>query len=186
MSSQLNILCYDMLIIQLKRFNSTALLVIVKKISKTPRFTWAQNRKIGQNYTFQFSLLYVVHTPNSSRLLSTISKLDLSDFYQFFIYDLLAGSSRSAESSSSSAASLSATPSSQENGGSSSQSDHSQQQQQLHQQQQQQQRLLVSKLSVVNTNTNTSSTNNPNESLESPSAVQAAMATVNSRKNVRN
>ena len=99
-----------------------------------------------------------------------------------FIY--IAGSSRSAESSSSSAASLSATPSSQENGGSSSQSDHSQQQQQLHQQQQQ--RLLVSKLSVVNTNTNTSSTNNPNESLESPSAVQAAMATVNSRKNVRN
>ena len=184
MSSQLNILCYDMLIIQLKRFNSTALLEIVKKISKTPRFTWAQKRKIGQNYTFQFSLLYVVHTPNSSRLLSTISKLDLSDFYQFFIYDLLAGSSRSAESSSSSAASLSATPSSQENGGSSSQSDHSQQQQQLHQQQQQ--RLLVSKLSVVNTNTNTSSTNNPNESLESPSAVQAAMATVNSRKNVRN
>ena len=31
MSSQLNILCYDMLIIQLKRFNSTALLEIVKK-----------------------------------------------------------------------------------------------------------------------------------------------------------
>ena len=171
-----------MLIIQLKRFNSTALLVIVKKISKTPRFTWAQNRKIGQNYTFQFSLLYTQQQQTSFYNIKTW----FVRFLPIFLYDLLAGSSRSAESSSSSAASLSATPSSQENGGSSSQSDHSQQQQQLHQQQQQQQRLLVSKLSVVNTNTNTSSTNNPNESLESPSAVQAAMATVNSRKNVRN
>ena len=69
------------------QFNCT--FSIVKKNSKTPRFTWAQNRKIGQNYTFQFSLLYVViHTPNSSKLLSIISKLDLSDFYQFFIYYL--------------------------------------------------------------------------------------------------
>ena len=41
------------------QFNCT--FSIVKKNSKTPRFTWAQNRKIGQNYTFQFSLLYVVH-----------------------------------------------------------------------------------------------------------------------------
>ena len=73
------------------------------------------------------------------------------------IYTCFAGSSRSTESSTS--ASLSATPS--QDGGTSSQSD--------------QQRPLLAKTSV---------SSNPNESLESPSAVQAAMATVNSRRNV--
>ena len=75
------------------------------------------------------------------------------------IFTCFTGSSRSTESSTS--ASLSATPS--QDGGTSSQSD-------------QQQRPLLAKTSV--------SSSNPNESLESPSAVQAAMATVNSRRNV--